>query len=280
MLGFFGVMRLFLLSCAVVLASSVFACAANSDSIAGDRDLGGDDDDGSSGSPTGSSSGRRSSGNSGTVSSSSGGGSSGGSGSSSSSGGSIPTGDLTDTVSGEATFYNVDLGDQGNCSLPCPSTYLVAALNTADYEGSAMCGGCARVEGPDGEVVVQIWDRCPGCGVHGIDLSRTAFGKISPLSAGRIDVSWAMVRCPWQDPIEYQVFSDRIQIRNHRVPIEKVEIKRTGAYTELSRRSDNFFTGSIADSPFTVRLTGATGEVLEEQLEGRGTQQGTQQFVE
>lgn len=267
-------MRALVFAWAAIVVASVTACSTNSESIAGDLDLGRDDPDeeGADGDDAG-------------AGSSSGRGSSGGAGSSSGAGGSsssgaLPTGDLSDTFSGEATFYNVEIGEQGNCSLPCPSTYLVAALNTADYDGAAMCGGCARVEGPDGDVIVQIWDRCPGCGEHGIDLSKTAFGRISPTSAGRIDVSWAMVRCPWQDPIEYRVFSDRIQVRNHRVPIESVEIKRTSTFTALTRRTDNFYTGSIPNAAFTVRMTGITGEVLEEVVAGHGTRAGTVQFEE
>ena len=274
-------MRSLVLVSAAFLAASVFACGINHDSIADGADLG--DDDESDAAP-----GNGSSGSSGRTSSSgaSGGGATGSSGAASSGGGSSggggpgPAGDLSETFSGESTFYNVNAGALGNCSLPCPDTFLVAALNTDDYEASAMCGGCARVEGPDGDVVVQIWDRCPGCGTHGIDLSKTAFGAISPLAAGRVDVTWAMVRCPWQDPVEYHVFSDRIQVQNHRVPIESIEIERSGAFVALTRRSDNFFTGSIPNAAFTIRVTGMTGEVLEEEVEGRGTFDGTLQFQE
>ncbi len=256
---------------ATTFAGAVFACGTNSDPIADDLYLGDDerDDEGDAGAG-GSSGGGRSS------SSSGGGGGGSSSGGSSSSG--APATELGPSYEGEATFYNVDLGEQGNCSLPCPSTYLVAALNTADYAKSALCGGCAKVEGPDGEVVVQIWDQCPGCPQHGIDLSKTAFGKIAPTSAGRIDVRWTLVRCPWQDPMSYEVFADRIQIRNHRVPIQGVEINSGSGFTGLVRRSDNFFTGSVPSGAFTVRITGSSGEVLEDSIAGRGSREGTAQF--
>lgn len=261
-------MRLLALPFVVLVGLGMLACAAEDDPIAGDLDLGDDDD---APAATSSSSG-------GGTSSSGGSTSSGGSSSSSSSSGSVVTEEIGDTYAGKATFYSVDLGEQGNCSLPCPSTYLVAALNSADYAASALCGGCARVEGPDGSVVVQIWDQCPGCGTHGIDLSETAFGAIADPDLGRIDVSWTMVRCPWLDPVGYEVFSDRIQVRNHRVPIESVEIDKGSGYVPLTRRSDNFFTGSVPDADLPIRLTGTTGEVLEDVIRGRGSQDGAVQF--
>lgn len=262
---------------ATTFAGVVFACGTNSDPIAEDLNLGDDEEDGEGDAGAGSSGGRSSSSGGGSSGGGSSGGGSSGAGSSSSSSG-APATELGATYEGEATFYNVDLGEQGNCSLPCPSTYLVAALNTADYAKSALCGGCAKVEGPDGEVVVQIWDQCPGCPQHGIDLSKTAFGKIAPTSAGRIDVRWTLVRCPWQDPMSYEVFADRIQIRNHRVPVQGVEINSGSGFTALARRSDNFFTGSIPASAFTVRIIGSTGEVLEDSIVGRGSRVGTAQF--
>ena len=268
-------MRSFVLACTSLLVPSLFACATNSDSIAGDVHLNDDDDD-SGGSTSGGRKGGTTSGGS-----SSGGGTSSGvePGSSSSSGGGSSSGGapsdvLGPTYEGESTYYNVELDDLGNCSLPTPSTYLVAALNTADYDGSALCGGCIEVTGPAGTTVVQVWDRCPGCGVHGVDLSETAFKAVSPLSAGRIDVSWRTVRCPVSDGLEYQVFADRIQIRNTRVPVESVEVDGD----LLTRRSDNFFLGAMPTGSFTVRVTGSTGEVVEEAVPGRGSYQGMGQF--
>ena len=262
----------------------IAACNTESDDIAlgNTVTLPGDDDDDDVSSSSGYSSSGKGGGSSGgstsgNVASSSGAGGS-------SSGGSsgeepLPGEDLSGEYSGKATYYNVDVGDMGNCSLPCPSSYLVGALNTADYDGSALCGGCAEVTGPKGSVIVSIWDRCPGCGTHGIDLSYTAFGKVANHSAGRVDVSWKLVRCPSNTPMTYQIYSDRVQIRNHREPIESVQVTQNGQTKTLNRRSDNFFTGAIADRELKLTITGMTGAVVEETLPGRGTGQvGTEQF--
>ncbi len=96
--------------------------------------------------------------------------------------------------SGEATYYDAHSANACGLSLS-GSDYLVAAMNGDQYKKS-LCGKCARVKGPKGEVIVEIVDLCPGCSMGDLDLSEEAFAEISPLSAGRVKITWSYVDCP------------------------------------------------------------------------------------
>ncbi|RKO90184.1 hypothetical protein BDK51DRAFT_31273 [Blyttiomyces helicus] len=63
-----------------------------------------------------------------------------------------------------------------------------AALNGAQYlslGASAVCGTCVNITHPKthASTVVQIVDQCPGCSLHGIDVSHQAFAE---LMGGRV----------------------------------------------------------------------------------------------
>ena len=95
--------------------------------------------------------------------------------------------------SGQATYYNAD--GTGACGFKAtPNNLLVAAMNGSQYKKS-LCGQCVLVTGPKGMVKVRIVDLCPGCAMGGLDLSESAFAKISPLSAGRVKITWHFVTC-------------------------------------------------------------------------------------
>lgn len=94
---------------------------------------------------------------------------------------------------GEATYYDAD--GTGACGFPASTNFYVAAINDEQYS-KANCGKCVDVEGPKGNVVVRIVDKCPGCKEGDLDLSMTAFSKIANLSDGRIDISWHFTPCP------------------------------------------------------------------------------------
>ncbi len=97
------------------------------------------------------------------------------------------------TYTGEATYYAAD--GTGACGFPATSNLDVAAMNKAQYSKS-VCGKCARVTGPKGEVTVRIVDLCPGCSMGDLDLSVESFVKIANKSAGRVKISWSFVTCP------------------------------------------------------------------------------------
>lgn len=202
-----------------------------------------------------------------------------------------PTVPLGTDQTGEATYYDAD--GSGNCSFDkSPQDLMVAALNTTDYAGSAACGACLEVDGPNGKVVVRVVDRCPGCAKGDVDLSQSAFAKVAPLSRGRVPITWRIVRCGVTGPIAYRIkegsskFYTALQVRNHRVPIAKLEYQRAGAYVDIPRLNYNFFVvdKGVGDQPngLKVRVTASNGAVLEDTLPGTitpaTTVQGKAQF--
>ena len=189
---------------------------------------------------------------------------------------------------GIATYYNAD--GSGNCSFdPSPGDLMVAAMNTPEWNNSAVCGACAEVMGPSGTVTVRIVDRCPECLAGHLDLSQQAFERIAPLSAGRVNTRWRLVSCNVTGPISFK-WKDgtnqwwaAIQVRNHRVPIDRIEVRRMdGSFTALERQSYNYFVGmNLGPGPFTIRVTAQDGQQLTESgiaLGDNTTVAGTQQF--
>ena len=151
---------------------------------------------------------------------------------------------------------------------------MVAAINGVDYDNAKWCGGCVAVTGPDGEVTVRIVDQCPGCERGDLDLSREAFAKIAPLSAGRVPITWRAVACPVQGPLGYQFkdgsnpFWTAIQIRNHRYPIASVEVRdEAGTFQPLARASYNYFIEEgLGEGPYLVRVTDTRGHAVEDMI--------------
>ncbi len=177
-----------------------------------------------------------------------------------------PTPPLGQPESGRATYY--DATGAGNCSFdPSPNDLDVAAMDAVEYANSAPCGECVLVTGPKGTVTVRIVDQCPGCVKGHLDLSREAFAKIADMSAGNVPITWQVVACNVQGPIQYH-FKDgssqywtAIQIRNHRVPITKVEVstQKTPAWTDVARVDYNYFVAQngVGAGSFQVRVTGS-----------------------
>jgi len=167
---------------------------------------------------------------------------------------------------------------------------MVGAMNATDYGTADWCGGCVEVKGPSGTVTVRIVDQCPGCAKGDIDLSREAFMKIAPLSAGRVDITWNQVACNITGPIAYH-WKDganagwaAIQIRNHRYPIAKVEATDgSGTFKTLNRAEYNYFIEStgLGTGPYSVRVTDTRGHVIDDTNIALGdnvTRTGASQF--
>src|SRR5690554_5225335 len=175
--------------------------------------------------------------------------------------------------SGNATYYAAD--GSGACSFPkSPADLRVAALNPQDFAGSAACGACVEVDGPDGSVRVRIVDLCPGCEPGDIDLSAEAFAEIADPDAGRVPVTWRFAPCPADGPIRYHFkegsnqWWTAVQVRNHRQPIATVEIKAGDeAYQQAERSAYNYFIvgdGGMGVGPYDFRVTDTLGQVLED----------------
>ncbi len=174
-------------------------------------------------------------------------------------------------ATGEGTYYDAD--GTGNCSFAADPSRMVAAINGPDYATAAWCGACVEVTGPSGTVVVRIVDKCPGCASGDLDLSREAFARIAPISAGRVNISWREVACEVSGPLAYQ-FKDgssqywtAIQVRNHRYPIAMLEAREAqGAYRSIPRLDYNYFVqdDGLGPGPYTLRVTDTRGQVVED----------------
>jgi expansin len=183
----------------------------------------------------------------------------------------IPCDDVEEH-SGEATYYDAD--GSGACSFEAsPGDLMVAAINGTDYDGSAACGGCALVDGPDGSVMVRIVDSCPGCDPGDLDLSREAFERIAPLKAGRVPITWRYVACAVDGPVRYRFkegsnpFWTALQVRNHRFAILSLEVRPAGgAWKAVNRAAYNYFVdeAGVGDGAFDVRVTDVHGHVVED----------------
>lgn len=188
---------------------------------------------------------------------------------------------------GVATYY--DATGAGACSFEAGGDLQVAAADTQDFAGSLACGACVSIQGPKGSTTVRIVDLCPDCQANQLDLSQSAFAKIAEPSAGRVNVTWQPVPCNVQGNVEY-VYKDgsspywtAIQVRNHRVPIASLEWQHGSTWQSVPRESYNYFviSAGAGSGPVSVRITGTTGESLEDTLpavEPSTTHAGRAQF--
>ena len=221
-------------------------------------------------------------------SSSVGGGGGGDGGSGGDAGGSDATPALSQPQQGIATYYAAN--GTGACSFDAsPSDLDVAAMNAPQFAGSAVCGECVHVVGPKGEVTVRIVDLCPECQSGHLDLSQQAFAKIADVSAGRVSITWTVVACAVTGNVSYRFkegssqYWTAIQVRNHRVPIAKLEWRKGGMYQDVPRESYNYFVvaSGVGTGAVSLRITSSDGQTLEDTLPGvldGAVVQGASQF--
>jgi expansin (peptidoglycan-binding protein) len=201
---------------------------------------------------------------------------SGGTGTPGSSGGNPTVTNVTlgQTRTGEGTYYAAT-GD-GACMFgPSPNAMDVAALNQPDWAGSALCGACADVTGPNGSVRVRIVDLCPECQSGDLDFSQQAFAKIAQVSAGRVPISWTLVACDVTGPVSYR-YKDgsnqwwtAVQVLNSRLPVTTLEYSPDGSSWNPTERQDyNYFLAAsgFGPNPVEVRITAIDGQRLADQL--------------
>ncbi|WP_394845951.1 hypothetical protein LZC95_00625 [Pendulispora brunnea] len=180
---------------------------------------------------------------------------------------------LGEKQTGVATYYAANGG--GNCSFdPTPNDLDVAAMNHEQYAGSAACGACAAVQGPKGKITVRIVDQCPECARGHLDLSKEAFAKIANVDDGRVPITWQTVACDVSGNVAYHYkdgssqYWTAIQVRNHRLPIRKLEIRTSSGFVEAPRKDYNYFVAEkgAGPGPVTVRVTAIDGQTLEDTL--------------
>lgn len=190
-------------------------------------------------------------------------------------GGGSGDGGLTAPEDGVATYY--DATGAGACSFDAtPNDLDVAAIDMPEWNGSAPCGECAAVTGPNGSVTVRIVDLCPECEKGHLDLSMEAFAKIADVAAGRVPISWRVVPCAVKGNLEYRYkegssqYWTAIQVRNHRLPVTALEVQLGGGAWQPVPRSDyNYFvdaSGVGTTSGFNVRVTASDGQQLVDAL--------------
>jgi expansin (peptidoglycan-binding protein) len=171
---------------------------------------------------------------------------------------------------GIATSYDVGNGD-GACSYGPTSDVMTAAMNTADYETSKACGAYVLVRAGSGaSITVRITNECPApCEAGQLDLSRQAFAKLAPLSAGRIAITWSLLSPATSDTISirYKTGSTQywcgIQAIGHRNPLARLEVRTSAGWTRLARTDYNYFLSEQGSGcGGALRLTDIYGEQL------------------
>jgi expansin (peptidoglycan-binding protein) len=187
---------------------------------------------------------------------------------------------ITSPGGGRATFYDAA---SGACGIPVDDPQaMVAAVAEHLWEGSAVCGRCVRVTGPLGTVLVEITDLCPAgpnpewCGgdaAH-LDLSRAAFAAVADPDRGVAYVDWEIVECPVLGSISllnkdginqwwYAFFV--LDIRQGITGVDVMDASGGGSWLTAVRQSYNAFVVQSASGlqlPFSVRLTGVTGQMI------------------
>lgn len=165
--------------------------------------------------------------------------------------------------------------EQSACGLPCSDGDLWVAINERDFRDSRLCSSCMYVEGPLGEITVELIENCGGACVDGeIELSRSAFEAIADLEEGRADVRWKLVPCERSGPISFSYEPDShewwagIQVRNPALPVASLSIRYTGedGWIELERDGWNHFpiSADLGDGPFDFIVTAIDGQELRE----------------
>ncbi len=178
---------------------------------------------------------------------------------------------------GIITYY-AEADGTGNCGFDAtPWDLDVAAIIKTEYQGSAVCGACAEIQGPKGTLRVRIVDSCPDCTTAGhLDLSPSAFDKLADRVLGRVQVKWRFVTCPVTGAMRYRFkegssqYWTGIQVLNHHKPIRKLEWLNGLTWVEVPRQDYNHFVQSSGMGPLTLtlRITSWDGEVVQEVLPG------------
>jgi expansin (peptidoglycan-binding protein) len=156
-----------------------------------------------------------------------------------------------------------------------PNDLDVAALNASEWEGSALCGACADVQGPLASLRIRVVDLCPECPSGNLDFSESAFAKIAKVSAGRVPITWSLVACDVSGPVQYR-YKDgsnqwwtAVQVLNHRLPVTTLEWSSDGSsWNPTERASYNYFLAAsgFGPNPVRVRITAMDGQTLVDSL--------------
>ncbi|KAH8777386.1 barwin-like endoglucanase [Diaporthe sp. PMI_573] len=93
------------------------------------------------------------------------------------------------SYSGDMTYYYPGLGACGETNT---NTDAVAAVSSAVYNSGGGCDRVATIHYNGRSTTARVVDLCPSCATGSIDVSPAVFQALSPLSAGRIQVTWEL----------------------------------------------------------------------------------------
>jgi expansin (peptidoglycan-binding protein) len=164
-----------------------------------------------------------------------------------------------------------------------------AAMNTADYNGAAMCGACVEVTRAGvATVTATVVDQCPTasnpkCIPGHLDLSQNSFLQLGTTAEGYLGagnggavgtISWRFVPCPSVGNVSIRLKApqnknwNEFLVENHRTPIAKFEALVDGVYVAAIRQTYNFFNvnNGQVKLPLQVRITDINGAVIEATL--------------
>lgn len=181
---------------------------------------------------------------------------------------------IDSSKTGKATPHNSwggpNCGDANWPDYVAPTGGVVAL---GSYDSGIHCGSCIEVAGPLGVAIIKVMDNCAqGCGTNGLDIAQNTFTQLITLSTGEYMSCWTAIECPpsfVSGNVQY-LFPERnyyyfsIYIRNHKIPVSKLEIEISSAWKDVPRQDSNKFAlGSINfAAPFRIRLTAADGQQI------------------
>lgn len=87
---------------------------------------------------------------------------------------------------------------ENNSNVNAQDSWHIAAVNMDSYSGGekSACFECAKITYKKRSVIVRIVDDCQGCASNQMDLSKSAFDSLAPLSVGEINTKIQWVKCP------------------------------------------------------------------------------------
>lgn len=122
-------------------------------------------------------------------------------------------GGLSQSYSGDLTFYTEWRGNYGSCGLDRSKSdhFYVAALSRAmmklppgvtnpNKHPKCAADVCVQVYGKRGSVVLKVSDTCWGCKDNDVDVADTVFPFLDDPKMGRVPVKWNFVNCHSNPP--------------------------------------------------------------------------------
>lgn len=167
------------------------------------------------------------------------------------------------------TYYTPGLG---YCTLPTPDTPVyVVAVSPALYDTALGCGACMQISSSRGTIIGQVGDLCPSCTGYNLDISADASLLLDSIQ-GITPIQWRYVGCPVSGPVKFvyqgsNPYYIKVQVRNHRYPINKLEVRgNSGVFMQLPKTEDNFFSSTWPsgpeNGPYDFRITNILGDTI------------------